>query len=75
MKKAFREMDVNIIPINEAVSRRASDLVETYALSHSMELADALIASTCVEQGAVLYTANDKHYKMIDGLRMEVFRP
>ena len=75
IKKAFSDMQVDIIPINENISKRASEYVEKYALSHSMELADALIASTCVEYNRGLYTANDKHYKMIKGLTMSIFRP
>ncbi len=75
IKSSFREMGVEIIPIDEHMSSKAVDLVEQYTLSHSMELADALIASTCLERGEILFTANDKHYKMIDELRIEVFRP
>ncbi|MBR3305987.1 MAG: type II toxin-antitoxin system VapC family toxin [Lachnospiraceae bacterium] len=75
MKKAFRAMDVNVIPLNEGISFRASDYVEKYALSNSMELADALIASSCVERKETLVTANDKHYRVIKELKMEIFRP
>ena len=75
LKKAFREMGVNIIPINESISLRAAELVETFGLSHSMEMADAIIASTCIEINAILFTANDKHYKMIKDLPIKVFRP
>lgn len=75
MRKTFKAMDVQIIPINESISWRASDYVVAHSLSGSMELADALIASTCVETSNTLFTANDKHYKVIEGLKMKVFRP
>ena len=75
MKKALAEMNVEIIPLTERISLRASDYVETYSLSHSMELADALIAGTCVEENKKLVTANDKHYRVVPDLQMEVFRP
>ena len=75
MKKAFAEMGVHIIPISETVSMNAASLVEKYFLSHSLELADALIAATCIENDEVLLTANDKHYRMIDDLKTNVFRP
>jgi len=74
LKKAFRSMNVTILPINESISFRAVQFVEEYALSHSMELADALIASTCIEENDVLFTANDKHYKHVDGLHINIFR-
>lgn len=75
MKKALAEMNVEIIPLSEDISRRASDYVEMYSLSHSMELADALIAGTCVVENETLVTANDKHYKVVQELQMTTFRP
>lgn len=75
MKKAFEKMGVSIIPITESISRRAAKYVEEYFLSSSMELADALIASTCIETGNLLFTANDKHYKVVENLQMNIFRP
>ena len=75
MKKAFADMEVEVIPLSESISLRASNYVEMYALSHSMEMADALIAGTCMEQNETLATANDKHYKVVEGLQMTVFRP
>ena len=61
MEKAFKDMGVGIIPISEEISRRASKYVKDFTLSRSMEMADALIASTCVELNDELYSANDKH--------------
>jgi len=75
MKKAFADMNVEIIPLSEEISLRASDYVEAYSLSHSVELADALIAGTCVVENDTLVTANDKHYRVVQGLQMTVFRP
>ena len=75
MKKAFVDMGIEILPLTERISLRALDYVETYSLSHSMDLADALIAATCVEENDTLVTANDKHYKVVKDLQMTVFRP
>lgn len=75
MKKAFKSMDIHVIPINDSISFRAADYVEKYSLGSSVELADALIASTCVEWNAALYTANDKHYRVIEELDLKIFRP
>ncbi len=75
MKKSLREMDVKIIPLTERISLHASNYVEEHFLGNSLELADALIAATCIEYNDTIFTANDKHYKVIPGLKMEVFRP
>ena len=75
LKKSFKKMDVQVISINENISNMAVSFVEKYTLGHSVEFADALIAATCIEKGEMLFTANDKHYKAIDGLDLKVFRP
>ena len=75
MKHAFNQMSVLILPINEDISFRAAEYVELFGLSNSMEMADALIASTCIENGESLFTANDKHYKVIEKLNLKAFRP
>ena len=52
----------------------AMEYVENYALSNSMELADALIAATAVENRKTLCTANGKHYKCVSDLQLNVFK-
>ncbi len=54
---------------------RACFLVEPFALSHSMQMADAMIAATALERGLDLLTANDRHYRHVAELGIEVFRP
>jgi len=39
-----------------------------------MQVADALIASTATTYGLKLITANDKHYKILKDLDLEIFR-
>lgn len=75
LRRALDYWNARVVQINEAISTRASYLVEQYALSDSLQLADALIASTALELGLELVTANDRHYKVIDGLTINVFRP
>jgi predicted nucleic acid-binding protein len=43
---------------------RAGEYLRQYRKSHSVELGDALIAAAAVENGAVLWTRNRKHYPM-----------
>jgi predicted nucleic acid-binding protein len=49
--------------------------VETYSLSHSMELADAIIAATSLNLNESLITGNDKHYKFIPNIKIKKFIP
>ena len=53
----------------------ATVYMEEYALSAGLDLADALIAATAAEHKIPLCTANDKHYKVIPGIDIAVFRP
>jgi len=75
LRQALHFWQAQIIPIDSAISARAMFLVEEYALSHNMQMADALIAATALDLGATLITANDRHYRHIDGLDIQLFRP
>lgn len=52
------------VPVDAAVGRRAGEYLLRYRKSHSVELGDALIASSAVASGARLWTRNRKHYPM-----------
>ena len=75
LKKALKQWRVKTIYMDNEISALALFYVEEYFLSHSMQLADALIGATCATHGMTLYTANDKHYKAIKDLDIFVFRP
>ncbi len=75
LQNTLKNWEVKTIYINEAISTKALFYVEEYFLSHSMQLADALIGATATEYGLTLITANDKHYKVINGLDISIFRP
>ncbi len=75
LQKQMRKWNVNIIQIDKEVSARAMFYVQEYALSHSMMLADGLIAATVVQNGETLLTANEKHYKFIPAMECRKFRP
>ena len=59
-----------IIQIDEEISRRASELIELYCLSHRLQLPDALIAATALVNGFDLGTINKKDFRFIEGLRL-----
>lgn len=71
--KQLSKWNVDIIQINNDISTRAMIFVEQYRHSNSMELADALIAATCVNNSEILLTGNDKHYKHIPNIQIKKF--
>jgi len=75
LRKSIKNWNAKIIYITEEISAKAMFYVEQHYLSHSIQLADALIAATAVSYGFPLLTANDKHYKMIKNLHIKIFRP
>jgi predicted nucleic acid-binding protein len=54
------------LPVDADVGRRAGDYLKRYSKSHSVEIADGLIAATAAAHGAALWTRNRKHYPMRD---------
>ncbi len=74
LQQTLKQWNVKTIYVNEEISAKALFFVEEYFLSHSMQLADALIGATATMYGMTLITANDKHYKIIKELEMVVFR-
>lgn len=75
LRQALAARQARTIPIDEAISHRATYLVEAFALSHGLGLADALIAATALGRGLTLRTGNDRHYRPVEGLVLETFRP
>jgi predicted nucleic acid-binding protein len=74
-QKYLKKWSVEIIQINENISTRAMFLVEDHYLSHALELGDAIIAATTLENQEILLTANDKHYKFIPNIQINKFKP
>lgn len=75
IKKGLALRQTEILPISTAISNRAMQLIDAYALSHSLQLGDALIAATALEHGLTVLTANTKHFSAVDTLAIECFMP
>lgn len=75
LRSFLKENQVDILYINEEISTKAMFLIEQHYLSHSLNLADALIGATAVIYGIPLFTGNTKHYKAIDNILLKSFRP
>ncbi|MGB9030288.1 MAG: type II toxin-antitoxin system VapC family toxin [Acidobacteriaceae bacterium] len=50
--------------IDEAIGARAGAYLRQYHRSHSVEMGDALIAASAVQNRAALWTRNRKHFPM-----------
>ncbi|MDF7824441.1 type II toxin-antitoxin system VapC family toxin [Pontiellaceae bacterium B12227] len=74
-KKGLKYWSAKVVPIDEAISYQAMFFFERYCLSHSLYLADALIAATAINLGEPLLSANSKHYSMMSELILKSFRP
>jgi predicted nucleic acid-binding protein len=75
LRKALKSWNTKIIYITEEISSKAMFYVEQHYLSHSVELADALIGATAVSHSLSLLTGNDKHYKIVKEIKLSKFRP
>lgn len=73
LKKYLKSWNVEIIQISSEISTLAMSFVEKYFLSNSMELQDALIASTSLKNNEIILTGNDKHYKFLPNIRIKKF--
>jgi len=74
-RQALHGWNAKILYISEEISAKAMFAVEQHFLSHSLQLADALIGATAINYGLPLVTANDKHYRIMKGIQLKRFRP
>lgn len=58
------------IAVDAEISTQFLSLLGTYALSHKLNLPDALIAATALHHGLSLYTLNVKDFRFIEGLSL-----
>ena len=75
IKDFLREYGFILLPITEKVSYRASIYVEELALTCGIRAGDAIIAATAIENNLELATSNKKHFKNINELQLNVFKP
>ena len=61
---------LEILHIQEEVSKNAVELVEKYDLSHKLSIPDALIAATAIYYNLPLYILNLKDFVFIKGVQL-----
>ena len=75
LRQSLHAWNSKILYITEEISAKAMFAVEQHFLSHSMQLADALVGSTAIAHGLALLTGNDKHYRIMKSIQIKIFRP
>lgn len=68
-------LNFTIYEIDNSISISARKHVKQFALSHRVEMADALIAATAIKYDETICTANIKHFKSINGLNLSQYYP
>ncbi len=75
LRKGIHAWNAKVLYISEDISSKAMFYVEQHFLSHSLQLADALIGATAVAYGLPILTGNDKHYKTVKDIQITKFHP
>lgn len=75
LQKSLAMRQAERLPLTPAITERATRLMETLALSHGLQMGDALIAATGLEHQLTVLTANTKHFSAVQGLVTRTLRP
>ena len=75
VKKMLELRAARIVPLTEVTTQQAIALMESLTLSHGLQMGDALIAATALEQRLTLLTGNVKHFRTVSSLQLEAFVP
>ena len=75
LRVALRNWNAKVVYISHEISAKAMFLVEQHFLSHTLELADALIGASAVAHSLPLLTGNYNHYKVLRDVEIRNFLP
>lgn len=73
VKKMLDRRSARLLPVTEAITLCATELMESLALSHRLQMGDALIAATALEHQLPVLTANVKHFGAVANLSVDTF--
>ena len=68
IRSMLREWEFEMVAVNEEQSYQTLFIMEKYAMSHGLKMADAMIASCGIFRGIPVLTGNHSDYKFIAGL-------
>lgn len=71
IQKAFKKID--IIYINEDISKMAEDFIIQYSKSHNLQIDDSLIAATAIKTNLELITYNISDFRFIPNIKLYQF--
>ncbi len=69
-KMIKRVKGYNILDFNEDVSLKAVELIQSYKLSHNLQIPDAIIGALSITYDIPLFTYNVKDFKFMPGLNL-----
>ena len=75
LENFLQTVKCQIMHCSNEVSITADVLIRQYALSNNLSPGDAFIAATVLHHQEILYTANYRDFRYIDGLTVKRFRP
>lgn len=62
----------HVIQFGRETGEKAYGLLKTFSKSHGLRIFDAIVAATAIVADRILVTRNQKHFRMIPELRLEV---
>lgn len=62
--------DFLLVHVHSSTSQKAYELMLAHSKSHGLKIPDALIAATALLENLELMTDNDRHFRMIESLKV-----
>ena len=71
LKKIVKELNsFNRLDFHNDIAMLSAQLIKEYALSHNLQIADSIIAATCLVYNISLFTHNKRDFKFIPSLEL-----
>ncbi len=74
IQQFLRQLRFRVLPLSEPIGSAAAAVISQHALTHGIQVADALIAASALEWDDSLCTGNIKHFRPIRGLSVVPFK-
>jgi predicted nucleic acid-binding protein len=78
-KKQLREIEKFLVEyerigLSEDIGNRALNIIKSYSKADGIDPVDAILAATAIAAGLTLSTRNGKHFRNIEGLKLEIVK-